>query len=200
MKFPSLSSTLNLLRPFAKKESKAHLRSSHAPEISLYDKMEEITSIVDTQYNSQEIVIKFYILTEIQQQLTVVTLIEHRMSNTIEVLLLSNYDVNYLIRGQTPLHFAIKDENLDMIRLLIKYKADLELKDNYKETALNCAVRTGNIEIVKYILEQGVDVNTQASDSSTPLAYAIQQGDIESVNVLGKYGALLGSSSLVKSF
>lgn len=196
MKFPSVSSTLKLLKPFAKKESKTE--SVHETEMTSYDKIEEIISIADVDTNSLEIVVKFYTLTEIQQQLMIVTLIEHEMIKTLEVILLSSYDINFLIRGQTPLHFAIKIQNQKMINLLIKHKADLELKDNFKETALNCAVRTSNTSVIKYLLEQGADVNTQASDSSTPLEYAIHQGDIESVNILEKYGAILGSSYLVK--
>lgn len=199
MKFPSLISTLNLLKPFSKKDLKANSNLDNESEMTVYDKIEEIISIADIDYNSLEIVVKFYQLTEIQQQLTIVTLIEHKMPNTLNVLLLSGYDVNYLIRGQTPLHFAIKDQNLKMIKMLIKHKADLEFKDRYKETALNSAVRSGNTDIIKYLLEQGAEVNTQASDSSTPLEFAIHQGDIESVNILEKYGALLGSSYLVRN-
>ncbi|MGK0271721.1 MAG: ankyrin repeat protein [Cocleimonas sp.] len=197
MKFPSLSFTLKLLKPFAKKESKTE--SVHETAMTSYDKIEEIISIADVDTNSLEIVVKFYNLTEIQQQLMIVTLIEHEMIKTLEVILLSPYDINFLIRGQTPLHFAIKIQNQKMISLLIKHKADLDLKDNFKETALNCAVRTSNTSVMKYLLVQGADVNTQASDSSTPLEYAIYQGDIESVNILEKYGAILGSSYLVKN-
>ncbi len=189
MKFPSLSSTLKLLKPFSSKPPKAKTNSNHDVEITLYDKIEEIVSIADTHSSSLEIVVKFYNLTVIQQQLTIVTLIEHKMIDTLEVLLLSSYDVNYLIRGQTPLHFAIKNRNLDIIKLLVKHNADIEYKDNYKETALNCAVRAGDTSIIQYLLDQGADANTKASDSSTPLEYAIHQGDIESVNILEKYGA-----------
>lgn len=75
----------------------------------------------------------------------------------------------------------------------------MEFKNIYKETALNCAVRTDNTKIIKFLLEQGADVNTESSDSSTPLEYAIDQGDIQTANILGEYGALLGSSYLIKS-
>lgn len=197
MKFPPLLYSLKLLKPFSSKNEKAN--SSHDFEMTLYDKIEEIITIANINFESLEIVVKFYNLTEMQQQLTIVTLIEHNMVETLRALLLTNYDVNYLIRGQAPLHFAIKDQNLNMIKILIKYKANLEFKDKFKETALNSAVRTGNIEVIKYLLEQGADINTQSSDSSTPLEYAIHQGDSESVNILQNYGAHLGSSYLVKN-
>ena len=97
------------------------------------DKIEEIIAIANINFESLEIVVKFYNLTEMQQQLTIVTLIEHNMVETLRALLLTNYDVNFLIRGQAPLHFAIKDQNLNMIKILIKYKADMEFKDKFKD-------------------------------------------------------------------
>ena len=196
MKFPSLSSTLRLLKPFSKTASKAKTNSSHSAEFTLYDKIEEIISIADIHSGSLEIVVKFYNLTEIQQQLAIVTLIEHERTDALEVILLSTYSVNYLIRGQTPLHFAIKIKNLNMVKLLIKNKADIEFKDRYKETALNCAVRTGNNHIIKYLLEQGAEANTQASHSSTPLEYVLHQGDNDSVPFLEKYSAKMSHSNL----
>ena len=75
-------------------------------------------------------------------------------TDTLEVLLHSDYNVNFLIKGQTPLHFAIKKQNLNMVKLLIKHKADIEFKDRYKETALNSGVPTGNISIIRYLVEQ----------------------------------------------
>ena len=146
-----------------------------------------------------ESVEKFELLSVIQQQLTIVSLIEQDMVEALEMILLSKYDVNYLIRGQTPLHFAIKDQNLNTIRVLIKHNADLEFVDIYKETALNCAVRIGNIKIIKYLLEQGAEVNTHASDNTTPLEFAIRNRDAASVNVLKKYGAHLGNSYMIKN-
>lgn len=195
MKFPSLSSTLRLLKPFSQTASKAKANSSDESEITLFDKIEEIISIADIHPDSLEIVVKFYNLSEIQQQLTIVTLVEHKMIDAIKVLLISAYNVNYLIRGQTPLHFAIRNQDLNLVRLLVKHNADIEFKDKYKETALNCAVRSGNNDIIKYLLEQGADVNTQASDSSTPLEYALHHRDIESVHLLEKYGAILSRSN-----
>jgi len=196
MKFLSLAATLRLLKPFTKTDST--LNSSKASEFTLNDHVEEIVLIANDHNSSLEIVKKFYLLTEIQQQQTIVSLIEHNMVEALEKVLLSKYDVNFLISGQSPLHFAIKDQNLNMIRILIKYNADLELVDIYKETALNCAVRTGHIEIIKYLLEQGAEVNTHASDSTTPLEVAIYNRDAASVNVLKKYGAHLGNSYLIK--
>lgn len=197
MKFPSLSATLRLLKPRKNSEQKKYQNDD--VQFTLYDKIEEIVNIANYDNRSMKIVVRFYELSDIQQQLTLVTLIEHNMSDTIEVILKSGFDVNFLIRGQTPLHFAIKHQHLHLIKLLIKFQADIEGKDVYKETALNSAVRTGHIEAVECLLKQGAEVNTQASDSSTPLEFAINNGDMGSVNILKQYGAHLGSNYLVKN-
>lgn len=197
MKFPLLSATLKLLKPFHSNETKPSPDSDF--EFSLYDKIDEIVTIANYDNQSLEIVVKFYELTEIQQQLTLVTLVEHNMIETIEVILKSDFDINFLIRGQTPLHYAIQNKNADLTKLLIHHEANIEYKDVYKETALNCAVRTANIEIIQILLDQGAKVNTQASDSTTPLEFAIHNGDAVSVDLLKQYGAHLGSAYLVKN-
>jgi len=195
MKFPSLSATLQLLKPRIKAEAKTY----DDVELTLYDKIEEIVSIANFDSDSLEIVVKFHQLTEIQKQLTLVTIVEHNMVETLEVILNSDFDVNFLIRGQTPLHFAINDQNLNMIKVLIKHNADLEMKNVFKETALNSAVRTGNIEIISYLLKKGALANTQASDSTTPLEFAMNKGDAKAVDILKQHGAHFGSSYLVKN-
>lgn len=204
MKFPSLTSTLRLLKPLTHSKVNTKInainntKSNNDPEKSMYDNIEEIISIYDIQTNSLEILTKFYQLSEIHQQILIVTLIEHNIIDTLKVITESSYSMNFLIRGQTPLHFAIKGQNMDMVRMLTELNADLELEDHYKETALNCAVRTGCNDIIKFLLEQGADVNTHSSDNTSPLTFAVRQGDSEAVNILLKYGALLERSQLVR--
>lgn len=197
MKFPSLSATLKLLKRHKSADQVKH-QNDDMP-LTLYDKIEEIINIANYDNRSMKIVVRFYELTEIQQQLTLITLIEHNMGETIEVILKSGFDVNYLIRGRTPLHYAVHHQHLHIMRMLVNYQADLEGKDIYKETALNAAVRTGHFEAIEYLLKQGSQVNTEASDSTTPLEFAINNGDMASVDILKQYGANLGSSYLVKN-
>ena len=158
--------------------------------MSSYDKIEEFVSSAHIDATGSNTVMNFHYLNEVLQQLTIVTLIEHNMIETLRTILLSNYDVNYLIRGQTPLHFAIKDNNRAITSLLIDHNANLELKDRYQETALNAAIREGNVSIVKLLLEKGSVVNTQGSDMFTLLELATHQGDVESIDLLAEYGAL----------
>jgi len=200
MKFPSLSSTLKLLKPLT--HSKVNTKTNandNEYERTLYDNIEEIISIYDIQTNGHEILSKFYQLSEIHQQILIVTLIEHNIFDTLKLLVESSYNLNFLIRGQTPLHFAINGLNKNMVKLLIEHDADLELEDNYKETPLNCAVRIGSNDIIKFLVEQGADVNTHSSNNTSPLTFALNQGNSEAVNILLEYGALLDRSHLVRT-
>uniref|UniRef100_A0A182XGC7 ANK_REP_REGION domain-containing protein n=1 Tax=Anopheles quadriannulatus TaxID=34691 RepID=A0A182XGC7_ANOQN len=53
----------------------------------------------------------------------------------------------------TPLHYAVSNDRLDLVELLIAHGADVNLNDYADETALHTAAfDTGNIEILIYLL------------------------------------------------
>lgn len=61
--------------------------------------------------------------------------------------------------GETPLHLAIKNENVAAVRLLLKNKADLNLKVNYEEyerdmTPYQLALEIDNRDIIKLVTMQ----------------------------------------------
>lgn len=158
------------MSPFSKKGTNLGRRSTDVSELNLYDQIEKIISIKDIQFSKKEILSRFYALNKIQQQLTFVTLIEHNMVEIIGVILSSEFEINYLLRGRTPLHFAIKDHNIAIIKMLINYDADIEeVQDKNKETAFKCSVRTGNPDIIKYLIEHGSDINTEEEGSRAEL-------------------------------
>ena len=55
--------------------------------------------------------------------------------------------------GDNPLHIAIKNENLGIVKLLIIYGADINYKCDGK-MPIEVAIRTGNKQIVKYLLDR----------------------------------------------
>ncbi|XP_076285249.1 ankyrin repeat and SOCS box protein 6-like isoform X2 [Lasioglossum baleicum] len=110
----------------------------------------------------------------------------------VEDLLKDGADVNtidgtYQIECVTLLHSALHREQVEMVKLLIQYGADLNVKDSRrrspidiakeswnpefkelllingavvrKDNALHAAVNSGNLEIVEELLKDGVDVS-----------------------------------------
>ncbi|KAG4090289.1 ankyrin [Neocallimastix lanati (nom. inval.)] len=72
----------------------------------------------------------------------------------IENLLSSGANVNYCDDdNKTPLIYAVENEDIELVKLLIKYKADI----NYEvcgRTPLKLAIKKNNIDIARIILEE----------------------------------------------
>lgn len=83
----------------------------------------------------------------------------------IELLLQNGMDVNKKdLNGDTPLLYAISMDDLKLVKLLIKYKADVNVVNDFIITIspLVVAVSLNKIEIVKLLIENGADMNFQA--------------------------------------
>ena len=81
----------------------------------------------------------------------------------------------------TPMMFGAFAGNTDLIRLLVRYGADVNYAS--KETgqsALTSAITAGKPEVVAVLIELGANVNQQAPDGDTPLKMA-KNGDQDDV-------------------
>lgn len=76
--------------------------------------------------------------------------------------------------GWAPLHHAIKVDvaNCDMISLLARYKADLNVTDDHHRTPLHRAAMYGHADAVKLLLHLGADPNLKDDSSRTPFQRA----------------------------
>lgn len=73
----------------------------------------------------------------------------------------------------TPLMNAVVGGNIAVVKLLIKYNADLNLKDSDGMTALIHAVLHKNTAIVKHLVESGANIDIQDNETLTALFYAV---------------------------
>ncbi|MBO9495142.1 ankyrin repeat domain-containing protein [Thalassotalea sp. G20_0] len=101
----------------------------------------------------------------------------------------------------TLLHAAVDSIQLSVVKLLLRFKADVNAYIQYKPelrgfTPLMLAIENGNehTEIVDLLVQRGADVNAIMSDSGEmltepPILTAIQMGDIETVKFLVSNGA-----------
>ncbi|KAL3746610.1 hypothetical protein ACJRO7_015556 [Eucalyptus globulus] len=76
-------------------------------------------------------------------------------------------------------HFActaVEQNNLELLKDIVKYGGDVTLPTSNGTTPLHKAVSEGNIEIVQFLLDQGADVDKPDVYGWTPRALADHQG------------------------
>ncbi|XP_067860584.1 protein phosphatase 1 regulatory subunit 27-like [Heptranchias perlo] len=76
-------------------------------------------------------------------------------------------DTLYL-SGMAALHEAVLSGNLECVKLLMKYGADIHQRDENGWTALHMACSDGHTEIAKYLLSQGARVDTVNDEGEVP--------------------------------
>jgi ankyrin repeat protein len=76
---------------------------------------------------------------------------------------------------------AVRTNNLNKVRELIKNGADVNAKDQWDRTLLHWSSNCGHFKIAKYLVEKGADVNARDIDGETPLHTASIFGHFEIV-------------------
>ncbi|CAI9094492.1 OLC1v1030241C1 [Oldenlandia corymbosa var. corymbosa] len=80
--------------------------------------------------------------------------------------------------------YAVEQNNLDLLRDIVRYGGDVTLLSGSGTTALHRAVSEENAEIVKFLIEQGADVDKPDAHNWTPRALADHQGNNEIMSLL----------------
>lgn len=103
----------------------------------------------------------------------------------------------------TPLLTACLDGSLDVIKLLLKKGAEINIQDDLGNTPLGGACWSARVDIVLFLLDQGADPRIVSKDNFSPLFLLCNQGDGDpspiirllekgagtTVNIKTKYGA-----------
>ena len=94
---------------------------------------------------------------------------------------------------------AVRNGDLDSVKILLKYKADVEVREKYQRdnwssitrASLFWAADFGYIDILRCLIENGVDINSFSADNCncTPLMKAVENGDKDVVTFLIDHGA-----------
>ncbi len=84
---------------------------------------------------------------------------------------------------------AVKSNEIEEVKKLIKEGADVNVVDKYGKTALHKASYWGYSKIVKMLIEKGADVNMVDEYEITALYWASFEGHSEIVKMLEKAGA-----------
>lgn len=70
------------------------------------------------------------------------------------------------------IHFAVSENDLRMIDLLLQHGADLDAGSGDSRPALMIGMMNHDYGLLAYLLEKGASVNVRDTDSHTPLHYA----------------------------
>ena len=98
----------------------------------------------------------------------------------------------------TPLIIAARNGNLDSVKILLRYKADIESRGTLKftddEVVEDCtplwaAAATGHLDVLELLIERNAEVDSRTLMGSTPLRAAAYDGWLDIVSCLVEHGA-----------
>lgn len=92
-------------------------------------------------------------------------------------------------RGEKPLQAAACHGHTEVVRLLLKAGADVDLQDDMGETALFAAAKEGHRDAVTALLDAGADTAIADTDGVSALHVAAGRGSAEIVQALIRAGA-----------
>ncbi|XP_045213506.2 ankyrin-3-like [Mercenaria mercenaria] len=95
-------------------------------------------------------------------------------------------DINYQNKGgQTALHIACKEGNVNIVKELLNHSADTNLYTQKGNTPIHLACYYGHLNVVELLLDNGCDVNQPSKDSRFPPLYpAIMEMQCDIVRLL----------------
>ena len=94
-------------------------------------------------------------------------------------------------RQRSPIHLASENGYLNLIKILIRRGAEVNIQDKLEMTPLPWSSYGGHFESVKYLLSHGAAVNASDSMGRTPLFRAAEHQHYEVVQILLDSGAFL---------
>ncbi|HEY1304684.1 MAG TPA: ankyrin repeat domain-containing protein [Vicinamibacterales bacterium] len=101
--------------------------------------------------------------------------------------------------GSTPLHQAVRANDIKSVDTLIKRGVDVKATTRYGVTPIGLAALNGNAAILRRLLDAGADVNTATPGGETTLMTASRSGNIEAVTLLLDRGAKVNAKDNTRS-
>ena len=155
----------------------------------LYKKMEEAGE-------SREKIYEFIHAKNVFGNAPIHKAVEERHLECAEFLLKEGANPNEIIDkkfsslGETPMSIACYNDDLEMLKLLIRYGGKLDSRSKSNCTLLHLAAINNAFHCVKYLIDKGFDVNARNDEDCVPLHYAQSyHNHIESTILLLHHGA-----------
>jgi uncharacterized protein len=84
----------------------------------------------------------------------------------------------------TLAHIACENQDLEMLKLLVEFKIDLEAADADGMTCLYYSIEQKSIEITKYLIDQGVNLDHRDLQNRSSIYWAASWGEIPNLKLL----------------
>jgi uncharacterized protein len=101
--------------------------------------------------------------------------------------------------GTTPLHWAVRNDDLKAAQTLIRSGADVKAANRYGVTPIALAAMNGNAAMIRLLLDSGVDPNTANPGGETVLMTAARTGKIDAIKLLLDRGAQVNAADIEHS-
>lgn len=98
-----------------------------------------------------------------------------------------------------PLCDAMYSDNINLVKVLLRRRYDINVRNSLGETPLFWALSIENTQAITLLLDRGADVNVKDRCGSTPLYIAAAKHDINVIRMLLERGADVNVVSLKKN-
>jgi uncharacterized protein len=91
--------------------------------------------------------------------------------------------------GTTALHWAVYNDDADLVERLIKAGADVSVTNDYGASPLRQAATVADPVVIKALLKAGANANEANAEGETPLMVVARTGCVECAKLLLSHGA-----------
>jgi len=91
--------------------------------------------------------------------------------------------------GTSALHYAVYNGDVELVKRLIRARADVNARNDYGATPLAVAAESGNAAIIELLLKAGADVESPNAEGQTALMVVARTGNVEAARLLLRQGA-----------
>jgi ankyrin repeat protein len=188
----------NLIKKHKYNEVEEILFSDKIKNFNFHDEHNNYLIHYLINYNQTELIIKLLNkkslnldVIDIEGRTILFSSIKYSNNELLEVLLNFNKtNIGFSIidtkdkLGYTALHYAVILNNFDAIKILLKYGADIKIKDNNNNNILDLALKNNKTDIFIYLLNNISDLNIKSNTNQSLLHLAISYQNIEIIDIL----------------
>ncbi|CAF0720907.1 unnamed protein product [Brachionus calyciflorus] len=101
------------------------------------------------------------------------------------IQIVPNYVNCQMINGVTPIYLAIQENNIPIVKYLIKSGANINIRAEDGMNSIHVACQTGDLDMVRMLIEEYyANINEKDFNGATPLHYACVNGNSKLVAYL----------------